>query len=225
MSISQDDRVPRPWPRGQLIVTLSLIPIGVLSWFGGLAVGLAVAGAGRGANRGAARIGRARREGVGGDPGEAPDRRRPACATRSTSRQMARAPRAAGPAPAAVPERPRNAERGRLPVRAGADRDLPGSPATELRGSLLYPASLHGPRFRHAPRRLRVGAGRAVRTGRSLVPRREPLMSIDGEERPTDLGRIHLVALDMDGTIYRGKVAARRCGASSRADRRRRRWV
>src|SRR5208337_4510689 len=97
MSISQDDRVPRPWPRGQLIVTLSLIPIGVLSWFGGLAVGLAVAGAGR-ANRGAARIGRARREGVGGDPGEAPDRRRPACATRSTSRRMARAPRAAGPA-------------------------------------------------------------------------------------------------------------------------------
>ncbi len=50
-------------------------------------------------------------------------------------------------------------------------------------------------------------------------------MSTDGEERPTDLGRIHLVALDMDGTIYRGKVAARRCGASSRADRRRRRWA
>src|SRR5271157_2320716 len=140
-----------------------------------------------------------------------------------------------------APDGPRSASgwpgtcgRSRTPVQcctrpaARPSRSRSGSPgiaATELRGGLLYPASLHGPRFRDAPRRLRVGAGRAVRTGRSLVPRREPLMSIDGEERPTDLGRIHLVALDMDGTIYRGKVAARRCGASSRADRRRRRWV
>ncbi len=91
-----------------------------------------VVGAGRAADSHAPRDRRTRREGDRGDAGQIAGPRRIAGTARTPSRRLARDSRAIDSAPAIVPSGPGNAPRGRLSIRAGRDRDLPGAITPEL---------------------------------------------------------------------------------------------